>query len=261
MTGSAAAGIGKRLVFTVSTGCCGEDRLARLLSMAPGVASLHDPEPDSADAMRDAQHAPERAREFLIEQKFPAIARHREAIYIETSHLFCQGFFEPALEMGLPFDLLLLSRPHRDAATSMFRFDTIPGRTPQGMLRYLSPDDPGVLPLLDWRQLNDYQLCYWYCLEIHRRQQSFAARLSDAGAGRVATLTLAELLADDALDRVVELLDLPKPTPWGKLRANFLGDHVAADQRPPLRLPPLEDLDDWERQVIEQVAAADNQAA
>ena len=84
----------KKLVFTVATGRCGTAFFSEILRLVPGATSLHEPEPQYAEVLRQVQQQPETARAFLIQQKLPVIARDQKNIYIETSHLFCKGFLE-----------------------------------------------------------------------------------------------------------------------------------------------------------------------
>jgi hypothetical protein len=163
----------KTLIFTITTGRSGTGYLANLLGNIPNIATFHEADPRFSMAFRRTQSDGRAAMEFWVEQKLPAIAAVPESVYIETSHLFCKGFVEPLLELGIVPDIILLERPHRDVATSMYLLDTIPGRTEKALKYYLSPDDPKVLALPKWRSLHDYQLCYWYCLEIERRSTKY----------------------------------------------------------------------------------------
>jgi len=61
----------------------------------------------------------------------------------------------------------------------------VPGRGKLGFKYLVHPGDPGVLPLPAWTSRTDYQLCFWYALEIERRQRDYAARLAGAGGTSV----------------------------------------------------------------------------
>ncbi len=159
----------KTLVFTVTPGRSGSKYLAALLSAIPGVSSHHEPKPDFASVMRRTQQDPEIAFSFLRHKKFPAIAEYAEPVYVETSHLFCKGFFEPLLLMEIFPKLIFLRRHPTDVAWSLVERGTIPARTSSGCLYLLDPRDPNVLPLKGWESMTDYQLCFWYTLEIERR--------------------------------------------------------------------------------------------
>lgn len=200
----------KRLLFTVTTGRSGTGHLARLLAALPRVSSHHEPEPSFASVMREVQGRPDRGRRFWIEAKLPAIRRDAAPIYSESSHLFCKGFAEPLFELGLVPDLILLTRPHRDVAKSLLQLDTIPGRTEKGLRYLLSPEDPGVLPVPGWAELNDYQLCFWYCLEIRRRQREYAQRFAEYGS-RIVWTSLEELRTRRGIAMLVDALALPRP--------------------------------------------------
>lgn len=164
----------KTLIFTVTPGRSGTKYLTAMLGSVPGIAAHHEPMPDFVTAMRRAQQDPEIAFAFLRDVKLPAIAETPSPIYAETTHLFCKGFLEPALLIGLRPRLIVLRRPPSEVAWSLLERDTIPTRTPYGCLYLLDPRDPAVMPLPGWERMTDYQLCFWYALEIERRQLRYA---------------------------------------------------------------------------------------
>jgi hypothetical protein len=209
---------GKRLIFTVTTGRSGTELLQRLFSVLPNVDALHEPEPKFSRVLRQVQEIPSLARDFLLCTKLPAIARYERPIYVETGHLFSKGFLEPALQLGLRFDLIVLRRSPRDVAKSLYELDTIPARTEWGRNFLLAPTDPDVLPLPGWENLHDYQLCYWYCLEIERRAMLYQG-LVTANGGRVTQIDFSELLAGQ-FPRVLERLGLDLPLN-SQFEANF----------------------------------------
>ncbi len=198
-----------KLVFTVATGRCGTAFFAEIFRLVPKAVSLHEPDPEYARVLRDVQKAPEKARSFLLELKLPAIARDPARIYIETSHLFCKGFLEPLLDIGIVPSLLWIRREHRAVASSMFRGGTIPGRTEKGLQFYLSPDDPGVLELPGWQHLHDFQLCFWYCLEIERRALQYRDLYRQNGWCWAET-SLPHICTVAGMRQVVDELGLPK---------------------------------------------------
>jgi hypothetical protein len=163
----------KTLVFTVTPGRSGTKYLAALLAV-PGVAAHHEPSPDFVAVLRRVQQNPEIAFAFWRDTKLPYIAAIDAPIYVETSHLFCKGFLEPAILLGLKPRLIFLRRPPSEVAWSLLERDTVPVRSPYGALYLLDPRDPGVLPLPGWERMTDYQLCFWYALEIERRQLRYA---------------------------------------------------------------------------------------
>lgn len=199
----------KKLVFTVATGRCGTAFFAEILRLIPGAVSLHEPKPEYADVLRDVQQNNALAKKFLLNRKIPSLASISGNIYIETSHLFCKGFLEPLLELGITPALLWIRRPHRAVASSMFRGGTIPGRTEKGLQFYLSPEDPGVLPLPGWEALNDYQLCYWYCLEIERRALGYKMQYQEDQLLWAET-SIVDITTIKGMREVTAALELPK---------------------------------------------------
>ena len=150
----------ERLIFSVTTGRSGTKYLDRIFQGHPHIYTCHEAQPNFANIMRAGQNEPELLRKFWLEKKLPQIRKHLEnsgkSIYLETSHLFCKGFLEPLIDLGIVPDLILLVRPHQDVAKSLFQLGCIPGRTDAGLRFCVAPNDPGVLPLKDFELLHDY---------------------------------------------------------------------------------------------------------
>jgi hypothetical protein len=182
----------KTLVFSVTAGRTGTTYVARLLALCPDTTSLHEPEPSFVRVMRLAQLDASWARRFLLEYKLPFIAARPSRRYVETGHLLCKGFLEAMLELGLVPHIIGLRRAPRRIATSLLSRHTVPGRSKLGLKYLLHPLDPGVLPLPDWTCCSDYQLCFWYALEIERRQRAYRPLIDRAG-GRWVDITAEEL--------------------------------------------------------------------
>jgi len=165
----------KRLCFTVTSGRSGTKLLARLLREAGGICAEHEPAPRFNYVFRSIVDTPEAARWWLLTEKLPAIAGLVGSgnAYAELSHLTSKGFIEPMLDVGLRPAFLLISRSPRAVASSLFRIGAVPERTASGRLVLLGPSESLFLPLPGWRQLSDYQLCYWYAREIERRQAHY----------------------------------------------------------------------------------------
>lgn len=178
----------KRLIFTVTTGRSGTKYLTALLSTVPGVCSLHEPQPDFASYMRKCQTSPETAFAFWLHLKLPFIASRPEPVYAEASHLFCKGFLESALLLGLRPKLVMLSRSPSEVAWSLLERTTVPARTEAGLKYLISPQDPNVMPLIGWESMTDYQLCFWYALEIERRQIRYSEYAKALGLTAVEVL-------------------------------------------------------------------------
>ncbi len=199
----------KRLLFTITTGRSGTRYLAWVLRGFRDVEARHEPRPKFSDAFRTVAQYPETAAEFWRTHKLPRIARSTRPIYAETSHLVCKGFLESLVELAPRLDLIHLHRPPRDVALSLWRLGTVPGRTYRGAKYYLTPHDDCAcpLPLERVAGLHDYQLCFWYCLEIAARARRYAARFADRGV-RVHDVPLAELGTREGALRLGRQLDL-----------------------------------------------------
>jgi len=162
----------KNLIFTVTAGRSGSKFLADLFRIVPDTASRHEPhpcftwfgEPCNADV----------AQEFWLRFKLPAIAAVGCTNYIETSHVAGKGFLEPLIQMGCTPTILAVGRPPRQVALSFLEKYTIPARTWLGRQWLLHPNAPqSNLTLSDWSSLSDYQLCYWYVLEMEAKQRKW----------------------------------------------------------------------------------------
>ena len=198
----------KRLIFTVTPGRSGTAYLCKLLESVPDVGAHHEPDPNFAWVMRAAQTDPQVAVQFLQQRKLPSIDAAPQPVYAETSHLVCKGFIEPMIDLGLRPDFIILRRPPREVAWSMVIRQTIPARTDLGQKYALSPNDPGVMAFDKWRTATHYQLCYWYAIEIERRQRNYAVMVQDNGMSAV-DITNRELNHWDNFAAMLTALKLP----------------------------------------------------
>jgi len=248
----------KRLIFTVTTGRSGTAYLSTIMGLAKNVYSVHEPAPEFADLMRDVQGSPDTAGKFLLERKLPAILACPADIYIETSHLACKGFLLPLLELGVVPDIIIHTRPARDVSLSLLRMGTIPGRSPKSLRFYLKPEDPGVLKLPGWENLHDYQLCYWYCLEIERRAIAYKEILLQNGA-RVASTSLESLKTFKGLLRCFSDLDLAARSPRWLTALRFsraAGVKVNESVETKKQVTVPENIEELEQDVLERVQEA-----
>jgi hypothetical protein len=201
----------KHLVFTITAGRTGTTYVTRLAELFPDTVSLHEPQPSYVHFLRQAQRHPPLAYHFLLEYKLPFIAAAPASRYVETSHLVGKGFLEPLLELGVRPAVLLLRREPRAIARSLLTRRTVPGRGKLGFKYLVHPGDPGVLPLPGWYGYTDYQLCFWYALEMERRQRLYGELLRQYRCA-VADATAEELHDGQRFLAVAEelgLLDAP----------------------------------------------------
>jgi len=204
---------GKRLIFVMSTGRCGTLYLSKVMGTIPGVVAFHEPEPDFVRVMRPAQHYPQLFYQFWIEHKLPHIYNTPGDVYLETSHLFIKGFALPLLHLGIVPDIIVLRRPRREVALSIWRGGAIPGRNFMAQRYWLQPDDYVLTPFVrgpHWHAFTDYQLCYWYTIEIERRIAAYLPKFAAAGS-RIYETTLMQMTDDILFRRLVDKMKLPQP--------------------------------------------------
>lgn len=192
------------LALTVTSGRSGTKLLAVLISDALRLAAEHEPAPRVNFVMRSFIEAPSAAEGWLRTEKLPAmVAAVKDGFYAETSHLFCKGLLEPIVSLGIRPKLIILTRPAREVASSLYQMNVIPARTENGRLVLLGPSDPGVLQLPDWDRYSDYQLCYWYAREIERRQAKYMRLAPQLECLRVA---MHDLRTPEALEEIAGFL-------------------------------------------------------
>lgn len=124
----------KNIVLTVTPGRSGTALLANLMALLPDTVSTHEPEPRLNYYLRQVQANPESAMPLLLNVKLPAIAGRSCRYYVETSHLYCKGFIEPLLLLGLRPRFVFLKRNPREVALSLYKMNVIPGKTFDGLL-------------------------------------------------------------------------------------------------------------------------------
>jgi len=248
----------KRALFTVTTGRSGSNFLTEVLRCRRDICSLHEPSPSFDSVMSLTQRYPFVANEFLLKKKKKAIEHNlgKKLIYSESSHLFCKGFLEAWLnidEFPIP-DLICLDRDLRKVSKSLYQLNTIPARTWKGVRYYLSPGDERNLTTLPcWKNFNDYQLCFWYCLEIEARKKYYSTLISEYGG--MCIHTSIESLADpDSFEKFCTELNLPGFSAFGRLRyKRIIGRMVNHKSHKKGNELPNDQLCDWENEVLDKI--------
>lgn len=172
-----------QIILTVTTGRSGTGYLQKLFSHVPTV---------------HAEHELSLLLEPFWKKRFDLIEETKTPIYVETSHLISKGFIEPLIEQfNVVPDLILLSRDSRDVSLSMVALDSVPERTINGrtyLISYL--DSKSLTTLPTDKEYTDYQLCYWYCLEIAERQKHYKQLVESLG-GKTYSTTIDKLRSGD----------------------------------------------------------------
>ncbi len=240
----------KKLIFTVTPGRSGTAYLAKLLDAVPSVNAHHEPQPNFVDVMRRVQMEPAVAYAFLYKYKIPAIRACPGEVYAETSHLTCKGFIEPMIRMGLRPALIILRRPPREVAWSHGERGAVPGRSTSGVAYLLDPRDLGVLPLLHWEAASHYQLCFWYALEMERRQLHYAEMAHDLGLP-VIDVTHRELNDWAVFAQILTTLGLPVSAEVRQAHSRISSER---HNKNPLHLDMLDHLEVEEEPIWENIA-------
>lgn len=231
--------------------------LARLLAEVLQVHAEHEPPPRANFALRLALRDSDAGLRWLAQAKLPAIAALNADPYVETSHLYCKGLIEPLFALGLRPRFIVLRRPAAEVARSFYHMNSIPGRTVEGRLVMLDPADPGTLKFPGWQSAGDYELCYWYALEIERRQRMYRERFLAEGVAFI-EIDLAELTDWECFARLCAFI---APSLDAASRRDRFEAIVAVNQHPrnaalpgtaDRQLPP--DTDERERYVERAVA-------
>jgi PST family polysaccharide transporter len=202
---------GMNLVFAVTAGRSGTTLARQLFALLPGVTSEHEPEPSFHVFLRRIERDPDIARQFLLRYKLPVIADLPTSNYVELNHTFSEGFLEPLLALGVRPNLLLLRREPRLIALSYLERFTVPERTFLGLEWLISPRFARSLPVPNWRRMSDYQLLFWYALEIERRQREYAGLITSLG-GVARAATTAEMTDFASFAELSEALGLLSAT-------------------------------------------------
>lgn len=171
----------RKIVLTVTASRTGSDALTHRIGLLPRVTSIHEPQPHYKFVLRKAQRNPALAAGFFAQVKVPALLGFDTEVVAESNHLFGKGFLAPCLAMGFRPALVFLRRDATANAISLLRKNAIPGRTVSRQRYVIAPEESPYLPLADSAGLNDFQLCYWYCLEMHHRADLYRRVCDDLG--------------------------------------------------------------------------------
>ena len=251
-----AAAATKRIILTVTTGRTGTNLLADALNVSRRIHTVHESKA-FINNMRSVQSTPSLATDVWINEMLPLICSRKEPIFAETGHITCKGYLKPLLELGVIPDLILIKRSPRDVARSFTSLDSIAGRSKNGLKYLLSPEDPDVLQLPGHEDLNDYQLNYWYCLEIERRSRELTELVRSHG-GTVAKLPFKELIELSSFQNFWESFELPELGALGWWRIKRILSHkVNSKAKKKSRIAPKklssEELPELEQEVIERI--------
>ena len=157
--------------------------LAILLREAAGLCAEHEPAPRFNYVLRAVLEYPEAAAWWLAAESFRLSPKlpDRQALISNCHISHARALSSRCSNSGFGRISSIICRPAREVATSLFRIGAVPERTGAGRLVLIGPQFSRFLPIMDWRHLTDYQLCYWYAREIEHRQAHYRSFFSDRG--------------------------------------------------------------------------------
>jgi len=244
----------KKIIFTVTPGRSGTTLLTRILEILPDTASFHEEYPGYDHVLRYVQTNPAMALQFIVNSKLPHIVNTNCKIYAETSHVLCKGFLEAYIKLGVNFKLIDLRRHPREVASSMYGYNSIPGRTIDGLAHYLSPNDPAVLPMPHWTNLHDYQICFWHSLEIERRQRKYTSWMKNTGSD-VHTIKMHNLCDFDSFIELCKVINIDDGINEDAARSKHQ-EIVSVNQNPKNKFREIDfDRDKLEMQVLNLISS------
>jgi hypothetical protein len=252
----------KKLIFTLSSGRSGTKHLARILGTLPGVGAHHEPVPNFVEEMQTAQANFGIAQKFLEEKKLPQLSLVKEGTFAEISHMWCKGLLRAwLLREDLPVpDVVVLDRNLRSVALSILRLGTTPERTLAGRQWYIGPSaQSAILKVKDWQKWSDYQLCYWYALEVEARKATLGNWVKSR-SGRVCRININELGKWKGVQRLVSELKLPKPS-WKESYNLFWLLNEKSNTRgseTPCKKYSVQEIENWEHIVHSDINLSKN---
>jgi hypothetical protein len=219
--------IDKNIVMCLTTGRSGTNLLQKLLTLTDDTCALHEPEPAFQSVLADVSRDPAVALFFVRNRKLPYILSRSEKNYAETSHVFGKGFFEAFITLKIPFRLIILNREPREVAKSLWRTKIIPRRTKVGREFLFDPAQKDVVSPKRWQIMTNYQLCYWYCLEVERRKTLYMKECRKHGVPMV-EISLEQLKDWNSFQQLCMVCGLTLPDAAKRSYNEIVADKVNA---------------------------------
>ena len=171
-----------KYIFSISTGRCGTQYLADVLSKAVGTRAVHESLPimNGRPMQQFNGGCPDELR-ALMPAKLKAIQRlsaNGKHVYCETNHSFVKGWgyllpdtYIPQNEIGV----IILRRDPEKVIRSLLRLHEVPGASEWTRTWYLDPSASGNLvpPPVG---ASPVDLCAWYVAETSRRAEDYRRR-------------------------------------------------------------------------------------
>ncbi len=161
--------------------------------------------------------------------------------YVNTSLVAKLGYFEFLEELGARF--IYLERSIKDNAYSWYRHNGVPGRTNRGTWYHPEPSSPlNIIDITGFhRNLTNFQLCAWLCLEVEARAKRLA-ETADVYMVEIEKLSTSEEIAEDFL----KWTRIPYDMNWWALLVNQKIHASAKGPPPELLMDDVEQVDQIE---------------
>jgi hypothetical protein len=160
----------KDLLLVLSSGRTGTHKLSTILADVPGMYAEHEGDP-GFHLVREKNSIDPSIGSHFVEKKISFFKAQGKEHIAHTGHMAGEGFFEHFIDQGIIPNVIILRRPAREVALSMFKLNWIPGRNELLRAWYRGPDEKNVLPYHEWKAATSYQLCYWWALDTEYRIQ------------------------------------------------------------------------------------------
>jgi len=149
-------------IFTITAGRSGIHWLAAFFGVTTRLQNPSKPEYFPANTPEE-----ESKRNEIVDKIWSKIPEN----YVNVSLLAKNGYLDQLAKNGARF--IYLKRKIKDNANSWYRMDGIPGRTARGTAYHPHPwaDDNKIDIKSVHKELTDYQLCLWLCLEARERAE------------------------------------------------------------------------------------------
>lgn len=198
------------LFFTVTAGGTGTKTLAKLFRTFPDFFITHQYNyPKANDFKQQITLNPDKCISFW-EKRLDNIKKQKQTNYIETSHIISKGFIEGLFELEIIPNIIILRRNLRQISKFMVYKDIIPNRTETGRTTLFNTYDPGVCIIKKPDLLTDYQLCFWYCIEMEKRALEYKNEVLQKG-GKVFETNIVDLTTNiEEINKLIKTFEIEK---------------------------------------------------
>jgi hypothetical protein len=239
----------KTITLMLSAGRSGTNKLATMMSTVPDVYAEHEGDP-GFHTVRVANLEDPSVGKAFVKNKIELFNSKPQTHCVHTGHMVGEGFIEHFLDEGITPNIIVLRRPMREVALSMFNLKWIPGRHELIRGWYSGPDEPNVLPYNGWESAHNYQLCYWWCLDTERRIRHYTPILKEAGC-KIYETTLDQMLDLTQFNKLLSFFGMQNVESITKEKVNQFEEISRGLQQS----IPDSFLDELEAEVLENIPA------